>query len=112
MLQMQKSHDNRFHNSVPSGRAGGPIGAGETPLDATERRKDDGYICRAIAASPLQGFVMAQSLAKLNRKRLRGKPMDGRDMVSDATSLVGNTLETGIAYCNALCQNRIFITLR
>ena len=112
VLQVQKSRNNRLHNYVPSGRAAGRIGVGEVPFDATEQRRDDGYICRAIAASPLQGFTMAQTLAKFNCKWLQGKPMDGRDMVSGAISLVVNTLEADIAYHITLCQNCISITLR
>ena len=67
---------------------------GDTLLDATEWRRDDGAICGAIGTSPLQGFAMALTLEKFNHKRLRRKPMEERGRLSSASSsLVVSTLD-------------------
>ena len=74
--------------------------------------KDDGVICEAIDTPPLQGFAMAQTLAKLNRERLRDQTMNGRGRLSGPTSLVVNTVHfrvegTGFEPRGGSCLRRI-----
>ena len=57
-----------FHASEV--RTAGPIGTGETPFDAPERRTDDGANFGAIDAAWHVPRAIAQILAKINRKAL------------------------------------------
>ena len=38
---------------APGAQTAGPIGTGEAPFDAPERRKDDGANCRVIGGTSL-----------------------------------------------------------
>ena len=54
-----------------------PIGTGESPFDAPERQTDNGAVFGAIGATWHVPQAIAQTLAKINRKRQQAKPMDG-----------------------------------